>query len=63
MSRERAGKKTPDFGRRGSETIATAAVERKPTSMERLKTMGRRWLGKRGPQKTLRPGGRKDGRT
>lgn len=35
-------KKTkPEFGRRGRE--ATEKTERKPTAMERLKVLGRRW--------------------
>jgi hypothetical protein len=49
MSKLRTGKKTADFGRRGSDKAAP--VVRKPTSMERLKTMGRQWWSKNGPQK------------
>jgi hypothetical protein len=42
MSQQRTSKKTPGFGKR----VVDQAVqmERKPTSMERLKTLGRRWL-------------------
>lgn len=57
MSRERAGKKTPDFGRRGREE-AVQAVVRKPTSMERLKNIGSRWWRKPAPAKKPGSGAR-----
>jgi len=60
MSGEPTGKKTPGFGKRGV-SEPTQAV-RKPTSMDRLKTMGRRWWSERAPRKKHQSG-RKASRT
>jgi hypothetical protein len=49
MSTEQTSKtRKPGFGKRGREKVERA--ERKPTSMERLKKMGRRWWGASGLQ-------------
>jgi hypothetical protein len=59
-TKERTGSKTPGFGKRRPDGIAP--VERKPTPMDRLKAMSRRWWGKKHRQEKPRPGtGRRGG--
>jgi hypothetical protein len=58
MNRGRTGRKTPDFGKRVSEPTQSV---RKPASMERLKTMGRRWWSEKAPRKKHQPGRKASG--
>jgi len=58
-TKQRSDGKTPGFGKRRRDAVAP--VERKPTPMDRLKAMSRRWWGTKNRQAKPRPGGRKKG--
>jgi hypothetical protein len=54
MSRKQQGDRTkPEFGQRGRDNAEP--VEAMPTSLERLQEIGRRWWGKKAPQKKKDP--------